>query len=99
MAKLYLAIGVNFETAWLERIAATNPKMRVVHTDHGIEKIPMMLHDHENKDHTENGKHRDEKNPLAAKEIRGQVAIVDPLAEEWPTNLRDVAHKFKAALR
>ena len=41
---IYFAIGVPFETTWLDKIAATNPKMLVVHTDAGIKKIPMKAH-------------------------------------------------------
>jgi zinc transport system substrate-binding protein len=36
---------------------------------------------------------------LVAREIGGQVAFADPLAEDWMTNLREVAGRFKAALR
>jgi zinc transport system substrate-binding protein len=36
---------------------------------------------------------------LIAKEIQGQVIVADPLAEDWPANLRHVADKLKAALR
>lgn len=36
---------------------------------------------------------------LVAKEIRGEVAFVDPLAEDWSANLREVANKFKSALK
>jgi len=46
--KIYFAIGVPFEKAWLKKIAAANPTMDVVHTDHGIEKIPMATHHHQN---------------------------------------------------
>jgi zinc transport system substrate-binding protein len=42
-ADLYFAVGVPFEGAWLKKIAATNPEMRVVHTDEDIEKIPMEV--------------------------------------------------------
>ena len=52
-AKLYFAIGIEFEEARLEKIAAANPKMRVVHTDHGIMKIPMAAHHHEEHDEHE----------------------------------------------
>jgi zinc transport system substrate-binding protein len=38
---LYFAVGVDFEKAWLKRIAATHPRMRIIHTDEGIAKIPM----------------------------------------------------------
>ena len=44
--KIYFAVGVPFEDAWLKKIAAANPDMRVVHTDHGIEKIEMEAHHH-----------------------------------------------------
>jgi zinc transport system substrate-binding protein len=39
--KICFAIGVTFEEVWLKKIAAANPKMKVVRTDQGIEKIPM----------------------------------------------------------
>ena len=41
---VYFAIGVNFEEVWLKKIAAINPGMRIVHTDKGIDKIPMAGH-------------------------------------------------------
>ena len=52
-AKAYFAIGVPFENTWLPKIAATNPKMRVVHTDYGIKKIPMAARYH----HDDAGEH------------------------------------------
>ncbi len=45
-AAVYFAAGVPFERAWLDKIAAANPNMRIVHTDDGIEKIPMADHHH-----------------------------------------------------
>jgi zinc transport system substrate-binding protein len=36
---------------------------------------------------------------LVAKEIGGQVVFADPLAADWSDNLREVAGKFKAALK
>jgi zinc transport system substrate-binding protein len=36
---------------------------------------------------------------LIAREINGQVAFADPLAEDWMANLQAVADKFKAALK
>ena len=44
---IYFAIGVPFEKNWLKKFAAANPNMRVVHKDHGIQKIPMSAHRHE----------------------------------------------------
>ncbi len=61
--KIYFAIGVPFENAWLEKIAAANPNMRVIHTDQGIDKIAMEAHhhhdDHEEEHHDE-GEHHGE---------------------------------------
>jgi len=39
--KIYFAIGVPFEKMWLKKIAGANPKILVVHTEKGIEKMPM----------------------------------------------------------
>ena len=44
--KVYFAISVPFENAWLKKITAANPNMQVVHTDHGIEKLEMEAHHH-----------------------------------------------------
>jgi zinc transport system substrate-binding protein len=57
-ARIYFAIGVPFEKIWLKKIAAANPDMQVVHTDHGIQKIPMAANSIESerqgeKDHQE----------------------------------------------
>ncbi len=56
-SKLYFAVGVAFEKAWLGRIAAVNPDMKVVHTDQGIEKIPMAARP----SNDDAGEHRPEK--------------------------------------
>ncbi len=45
-AKLYFAIGVEFETAKLDKIVSTNPQLQIIHTDHGIQKLPMDTHHH-----------------------------------------------------
>ena len=50
---IYFAIGVPFEKTWLKKIAAANPDLHVVHTDDGIQKIPMAAN------HTESEPHRD----------------------------------------
>lgn len=45
-ATLYIAIGVPFEEAWLPRIQAANPDMRIIHADAGLTKLPMAAHHH-----------------------------------------------------
>lgn len=37
----YFSIGVPFEDAWLSKIAAANPEMRIVDTTQGIERMPL----------------------------------------------------------
>jgi len=46
-AKAYFAVGVPFESTWLSRFESANPLMRVVRTDEGIRKMPMLAHHHE----------------------------------------------------
>jgi zinc transport system substrate-binding protein len=43
-ARLYFAIGVEFEKVHLKKIVSMHPQMEVVHMDRGIEKIPMPAH-------------------------------------------------------
>ena len=60
-AKLYFAVGIEFEKAKLSKITAINPDMKVIHTDHGIEKLAMEAHYHHNdgyaEDHHDNDDH------------------------------------------
>ena len=51
-AKLYFAVGIEFEKANLSKITATNPDLKVIHTDHGIDKLSMEAHHHHD-DHAE----------------------------------------------
>jgi len=50
-AKIYFAIGVPFEKVWLKKIAAANPKMRIVNIQEGIIKIPMETHRKHEEEH------------------------------------------------
>jgi zinc transport system substrate-binding protein len=43
---LFFAVGIDFEKAWMKKIAAANPGMRIVQTDADIEKVPMAEHHH-----------------------------------------------------
>jgi len=53
-SRIYFAIGVTFETVWLPKFAKLNPQMRVVHTDKGIDKMAMALHQHEEEKEAKN---------------------------------------------
>jgi len=84
---IYFAIGVPFEKNWLKKIAATNPNMRVVHTEHGIQKIPMSAHRHTTEKHPEKD-HQGEPDPhiwlsprlvmIQARTIRDALQEIDP---------------------
>ena len=45
-AKAYFSIGVPFEATWLKRFAGANPAMKIIRTDSGITKRPMVAHHH-----------------------------------------------------
>ena len=46
-SKIYFAVGVPFEQAWLERIAGVNSQMKIVRTDANIQKLAMEEHHHD----------------------------------------------------
>jgi zinc transport system substrate-binding protein len=60
---IYFTVGLPFEEAWLERFAAASPKMGIVDTGAGIEKIEFHHHDedaeHAKHDEDEHADHRD----------------------------------------
>ncbi|GAB6904291.1 conserved hypothetical protein [Desulfosarcina cetonica] len=59
---IYFTIGIEFEKAKLEKILAINPHLTVVHTDHGILKLPMDAHGHGD---TADGEHEHAPHPAA----------------------------------
>jgi zinc transport system substrate-binding protein len=91
---LYFAVGIDFEKAWLKKIAATHPRMRIVHTDEGIAKIPMTdQHRHEGVSHKRDKKtesHDGALDPhvwLAPAPVKIQAAhILKALIEADPKN-------------
>ena len=48
-AKLYFAIGVEFEKAWLDRFKNQNRNMKIIHTDNNIIKLSMKKKSHNHK--------------------------------------------------
>lgn len=50
-ASLYFTIGDSFDQTWLARIVSANPRITVVHTAEGIEKIP-MVEEHDDEGHS-----------------------------------------------
>ena len=84
-ARLYFAIGIQpFENAWLKRIASSNPAMVVVHTDRGIQKIPMISSPHAEDQHAgELDPHIWLSPPLVIKQAQ---TILNALVEVDPAN-------------
>jgi zinc transport system substrate-binding protein len=62
-ARVYFAIGVEFERVWLEKFSSVNREMRIVHTQEGIAKLPMETHRHreraDERRHDVHSKHKD----------------------------------------
>lgn len=51
-ARLYFAIGIQpFENNWLKKLVSSNPEMMLVHTDRGVQKIPMTTPQHKAERH------------------------------------------------
>jgi zinc transport system substrate-binding protein len=46
-SKIYFAVGDPIERAWLRKIVSANTHIHIVHTEEGVEKIPMASHHHE----------------------------------------------------
>ncbi|MEW6552067.1 MAG: zinc ABC transporter substrate-binding protein [Campylobacterota bacterium] len=86
-AKLYFAIGVEFEDAWLKRFANQNTKMQIIDTTKGIEKIAMAEHHHEEDGH----KHKHD-------EHEHEIESKDPHVWTSPSNVRVIAKNTLDAL-
>jgi zinc transport system substrate-binding protein len=70
-AAVYFAVGMDFEDAWLPRFAAANPKMAIVKTDAGIDKIPMVAHHDDDDDHDHDKGKKEAKGHEHAKAEKG----------------------------
>lgn len=96
---LYFAIGATFEKAWLKRIAFSNPNMKVIMTDEGIGRIPMVSHHHEGEEshgkqgHGDLDPHIWLSPPLVLIQARN---IVVALQEADPTNYSKYESNYRA---
>jgi zinc transport system substrate-binding protein len=84
-ARLYFATGIQpFESKWLKKIALSNPDMMVVHTDRGIQKIPMATRHYQQDQHAgELDPHIWLSPPLVMKQAQ---TILNALVEIDPAN-------------
>lgn len=56
-SKIYFSMGVHFETIWMDKFVSVNPKLMIVKTDKGIEKIPIASYDHDETDVKHDSEH------------------------------------------
>lgn len=96
-ADLYLRIGVPFEQAWMTRISAVNPSMRIHDARQGIEVPAVASHGHGS--HGTDGHHADHDphlwtNPLLVK--RMAQTIRDALSELDPVNRAHYEHNYES---
>lgn len=82
-AKIYFAIGIGFEDPWLDKFSASNTGMRIIHTEEGIQKIPMAAHLHE------------EGNENSHREEHG---VLDPHVWLSPPNVKIIAENIRKGL-
>ncbi len=47
VSRIYFSIGVEFEDAWLEKFAETNPDMKIIDASAAIQRIPMTASEEE----------------------------------------------------
>jgi zinc transport system substrate-binding protein len=80
-AVVYFAIGIDFEKAWMKKIAAANPQMRIVPTDEGIDKQAMVEHHHEHPPRHKLAQHRSAPDP--------HVWLSPPLVKVQAGRIRD----------
>ena len=80
---LYFLTGVEFEAAWMDRLAGANPDMRLVDLSADIDKLPMAAHGHgdeEENEHEEEGE--DHENGLdphvwtSPELVKGMAAVI-----------------------
>ncbi len=83
-AGLYFALGIEFEKARLKKISRANPKMKVVKTDQGIQKIPMAAHHHrdEKGEHHAETEHGQDKDYHALRGLDPHIWLSPPLVRK-----------------
>lgn len=97
-AELYVRTGVPFERAWMARIRAANPDMRVLDLRKGIETRRLEAHTHDHgHDHAGHGAEQDPHIWTSPPLVRAMSeAIRDALSELDPANAADYARNQAA---
>ncbi|WP_187647265.1 metal ABC transporter solute-binding protein, Zn/Mn family [Nitrosophilus labii] len=93
-AKIYFAIGVPFERAWLKRFKSVNEHLKIVDSGKYVKKIPMIHHHHDEHDEHDEKEHKHENlDPhiwmapplvmLQARVILEEIVKIDPKNEDF----------------
>ena len=91
-SRIYFAIGVTFENAWLPRFAKLNPQMRIVRTDKGVEKMAMVEHHHNEEKGAKNKERTKHTHPEDA------PGALDPHVWVSPPEVKIIARNILEAL-
>ena len=102
-SEAYFSIGDGFEKAWLPKFKSSNPKMMMVDTVKGIEKIAMAEHHHEGEKQNAHHDHEEESldphvwlDPMLVK-IQAKN-IYDALITLYPTQTSEFTKNYEAFL-
>jgi zinc transport system substrate-binding protein len=90
-ASIYFAIGVEFEKTWLDRFQAVNRDLKIVHTQNGIQKIPIAALGHQKKDAIFNqvSEHNDHGQAHGHSGLDPHIWLSPPLVKILARNIRD----------
>jgi zinc transport system substrate-binding protein len=83
---LFFTIGVEYETAWMDRFTAANPDMQIIDLSAKLEKIPMVAHHHH-----EEGEH-------AGEEEDEEEGGLDPHVWTSPENVKSMSQTIYETL-
>lgn len=89
-SEIYFAIGINFEDVWLKKITSAAKKLKIVHTDQGIEKIAM--------NHEKGDEHGHDKEIIHDAEHDHDHGAFDPHIWLAPSLVKIQAESIKKAL-
>jgi len=100
-SEMYFTVGTQFEKVLLKKLAGINPDMLIVHTESGIEKIPMKAHDHhKDRMHGESEGIRDPHIWLSPRLVKIQAGnILNGLTKSDPEHGPDYEKNFNMFIR
>jgi len=95
-ADAYMRIRIDFESAWMDKFIAVNPKMLIVDTTERIQRLPITEQSHTQKQATDTGKNLDPHIWLSPRLVKIQAQTIyhalvqlDPKHQpEYQTNLK-----------